>query len=172
MSEGEALMPTDVHTSRSSPASPGQSARRDSLVRLYDQMGDLAKQELLQFAEDLFHEEAGAPNLSGPTLVTPSRPGPGLWDNDRVLFEFQARNGRVACSVSRQALEESGPGRRARRWQLMEAFERLRPRIERIARDKFDAAPETIGILDVSAAELNDHPELATPATALRQEAG
>src|SRR5689334_22448541 len=120
MSEGEALMPTDVHTCRSSRASPGQSARRDSLVRLYDQMGDMAKQELLQFAEDLGDEARGGLSMNDINSAVPSRPEPGRWDNDQVLFGFPGRNGRIACSVSRQALEESGPGRKARRWQLME----------------------------------------------------
>jgi hypothetical protein len=46
-------MPTDPPPQRTSPASPGQSVRRERLAQLYDEMGDTAKQELLQFAEDL-----------------------------------------------------------------------------------------------------------------------
>ena len=47
----------DMNLFRSSPASPGQSDRRDELLRLYGEMTDGAKQELLLFAEDL-HREA------------------------------------------------------------------------------------------------------------------
>ena len=43
----------EVNLFRSSPASPGQSDRRDELLRLYGEMTDSAKQELLLFAEDL-----------------------------------------------------------------------------------------------------------------------
>jgi hypothetical protein len=48
----------DINLFRSSPASPGQSYRRDELLRLYGEMTDSAKQELLLFAEDLHREAA------------------------------------------------------------------------------------------------------------------
>jgi hypothetical protein len=47
----------DMNLFRSSPASPSQSDRRDELLRLYGEMNEGAKQELLLFAEDL-HREA------------------------------------------------------------------------------------------------------------------
>jgi hypothetical protein len=61
--EKEPAMTADLYTSRSSLASPGQGARRDRLTRLYDELGDVAKQELLQFAEDL-SDEAQHPSVA------------------------------------------------------------------------------------------------------------
>ena len=62
------------------------------------------------------------------------------------------------CAISREALESAGGGHTARRWQLLEAFERLRPRIERIALAKARATPEkSIGMMTtISTDELND----------------
>jgi hypothetical protein len=36
-----------------SEASPGQSDRRERLIRIYDELDDAGKQELLRFAEEL-----------------------------------------------------------------------------------------------------------------------
>ena len=57
----------DMNLFRSSPASPGQSDRRDELLRLYGEMTDSAKQELLLFAEDL-HREA-SPGVPRPRVT-------------------------------------------------------------------------------------------------------
>jgi hypothetical protein len=78
-------------------------------------------------------------------------------------------NGRpIACAISRDALEQAGPGRRAQAWRLRETFERLRSRIEDIARERFRAEPPPHGgIVVVSSEELND-PAPAAPAMALR----
>ena len=62
-------MTADMHTSRSSLASPGQGARRDRLTRLYDELGDVAKQELLQFAQDLSDEALARSLESQPGAV-------------------------------------------------------------------------------------------------------
>ncbi len=166
-------MTAHMHTSRSSLASPGQGARRDRLTRLYDELGDVAKQELLQFAEDL-SDEAQHPSAAEMIATARFRSVPGRWDNDCVLFAFQDGNRRISCSVSRQALEAAGPGRGARRWQLMEVFERLRTCIEGIARDKFASAPETSCVIEVLAADLAAGLDVdpAARAAALRRRAG
>ncbi len=85
-----------------------------------------------------------------------------------MSFEIEADGRRVACAVSRDALEQAGPGRRAQAWRLRDAFERLRPQIEDIARERFKAEPHPHGgVVVVSSDELN-HPTPAAPAIALR----
>jgi hypothetical protein len=44
---------TDEPHSDSSPSSPGQSDRRDELLRLFDRLTDKGKQELLRLAKEL-----------------------------------------------------------------------------------------------------------------------
>ena len=97
-----------------------------------------------------------------------SKAAPGRWDDHQILFEIEEGQQQIACSISIEALEEAGPGFGARRWQLLEAFDRLRPRIERIARDRHRAAAGgPIRTIHVNAADLND-PAPAAPAVALR----
>ena len=67
-------MPIYPPPQRSSPASPGQSVCRERLAHLYDEMGDTAKQELLQFAEDLSTQAAPAEAIG--MKVAPIRPEP------------------------------------------------------------------------------------------------
>ena len=80
------------------------------------------------------------------------------WDGDRLLFDVDDGGRRLSCSISREALASAGGGYKARRWQLLEAFERLQPRIERMALAKARAAPmEPIGMTTtISTDELND----------------
>jgi hypothetical protein len=162
-------MPTYPPPQRSSPASPGQSVRRERLAQLYDEMGDTVKQELLQFAEDLSGQATPAEGIG--MHVAPIRPEPASWESDQLRFELQQSNRRISCSVSRQVLEQAGPGRGARRWQLMEAFERLRPRFEQIARNKLIATPWATDVIEIFAvdltATLDEDPEPAAPAAAL-----
>ena len=44
---------TDEPHSDSSPSAPGQSDRREELIRLFDQLTDKGKQELLRLAKAL-----------------------------------------------------------------------------------------------------------------------
>jgi len=100
-----------------------------------------------------------------------AKAAPGRWDDHQVLFEFADGQRDIACSVSVEALEEAGPGHGARRWQVLEAFDRLRPRIERIARDHHRAAAGgPIRTIHVNAGDLND-PAPTAPAAALRRSA-
>lgn len=165
-------MPPNPPPHGSSPASPGQGVRGERLAQLYDEMGDTGKRELVRFAEDLSRQTASAHAIGEVILI---RPEPAHWENDHLHFQLQ-RNRRISCSVSRQALEQAGPGRRARRWQLVEAFERLRPHIEQIAWNRFAAAPESTDIIEIFAAELiaelDDDPDPAAPAVALQRRVG
>jgi Protein of unknown function (DUF1488) len=167
-------MQSDPPPHRSSTASPGHGDRRERLAQFYDGMGDTARQKLLQLAEEL-SERAGSADAIGKRVV-PIRPEPTHWDSDRLYFELQQRSRRILCSVSRQALEQVGPGRGARRWQLVEAFERLRPHIERIAWKRSAAAPGATGVIEILAAELtaelDDGPEPAAPAATLQGSVG
>jgi uncharacterized protein DUF1488 len=105
------------------------------------------------------------------SVENPARLEAGQWDGDRMNFAIDEREQRVQCSVSREALEESGPGHGARPWQLRETFERLRHRIEIIARDKFRAGVvRPHQVIMVSSSDLDD-PEPAAPAAALRKSA-
>lgn len=167
-------MPSGPPPHRSSAASPGHGDRRERLAQFYDEMDDIAKQKLLQFAEDL-SERAESADAIGKRVV-PIRPEPTHWDSDQLHFELQQRSRRISCSVSRQVLEQVGPGRGARRWQLVEAFERLRPHIERIAWKRFAAAPGATDVIEILAAELtaelDDDPEPAAPTVALQGRVG
>ncbi len=99
----------------------------------------------------------------------PTKAMPGRWDDHQILFDIDEGESRIPCSISVEALRESGPGRGARPWQLLEAFEILRPRIERIARDHHRAAGgATTHTIHVSAGDLNE-PTPSAPAVALRQ---
>lgn len=149
--------------SENASVSPGhQVAGADTILRLYNDLGVTRQQELLQFARDLFEENARSP----------LRLGPGRWDDDRVYFEILEGSRRISCSVSREAIEEAGPGRRARRWQLLEAFDRLRPRINQIARNMYERDPDPARIVMISSEDLNSDPAPAAPAVALRARAG
>jgi Protein of unknown function (DUF1488) len=86
------------------------------------------------------------------------------WDGDRLSFEVDNGGRRFGCWMSRKTLASAGPGYKARRWQLLEAVERLWPRIEQIALAKIKAASaQPIGqAMTISIDELNDLP-LAIP---------
>ncbi|HEY6432645.1 MAG TPA: DUF1488 family protein [Acetobacteraceae bacterium] len=85
-----------------------------------------------------------------------------------MSFEIEADGQRVACAISRDTLERAGPGHHAQAWRLRDTFERLRPRLEDIARECFRAEPHPHGgVVVVSSDDLN-HPTPAAPAIALR----
>jgi hypothetical protein len=49
----EGAVPTKTPSDNTSEASPGQSGRRDQLIRIYDKLDDAGKRELLQLAMEL-----------------------------------------------------------------------------------------------------------------------
>jgi hypothetical protein len=51
--EVEGVMPIKTRSANTSLSSPGQSGRRDELIRIYDELDDAGKRELLRFAIEL-----------------------------------------------------------------------------------------------------------------------
>jgi hypothetical protein len=51
--EGTVVMTINPKSETTSEASPGQSEKRDLLIRIYDELSDTAKQELLRLALEL-----------------------------------------------------------------------------------------------------------------------
>jgi hypothetical protein len=47
------IMTTKPRTENTSDSSPGQSGRREQLLRIYDELDDAGKQELLRLAQEL-----------------------------------------------------------------------------------------------------------------------
>jgi hypothetical protein len=50
-------MPTKTRSDNTSEASPGQSDKRDQLLRLYDELDDIRKQELLRIGMELLRSK-------------------------------------------------------------------------------------------------------------------
>jgi len=84
------------------------------------------------------------------------------WQED--LLEFELANGgqQIACSISREALEDAGGGLRAKRWALEDVFNRLHAQITRIVLRKHGTAkPSSRAAIHVSTDDLNREPAIA-----------
>jgi hypothetical protein len=91
------------------------------------------------------------------------------WDTDLLEFELAEGGKQIACSISREALEDAGAGLRARTWQLQEVFDRSHKRIIGILLAKHGAAkPNSRAALHISTDDLNK-PMEAAPARAARR---
>ena len=55
--EGEGIMPINTATDKTSEASPGQSDKRDQLLRIFDELDDIRKQELLRIGMELLRSK-------------------------------------------------------------------------------------------------------------------
>ena len=55
--EGEGIMPTKTRSDSTSEASPGQSDKRDQLLRIYDELDDIRKQESLRISMELLRSK-------------------------------------------------------------------------------------------------------------------
>lgn len=96
---------------------------------------------------------------------TPSVSRP-RWDGSRVLFEIETQGQRVACAISRGALQDLSERRFFKSTELLRCFTEARPRIEAIALNKFNERPESIsGLLSIWADDI-DEPPPASPAVA------
>lgn len=81
------------------------------------------------------------------------------WEGDLLEFEVDNGSRQVACSISREALEDAGAGCRATRWVLLETFNRKHARIARLALDKHaKAKPGSRAAIHISTSELNHAP--------------
>lgn len=82
------------------------------------------------------------------------------WEDDLLEFVLIGADCQISCSISREALEDAGPGRRASRWQLLDVFERLRVKIERIVLAKKEKAKaSSFAAIHVSTDDLNSPPD-------------
>ncbi len=79
------------------------------------------------------------------------------WDRNRILFDIVEQGQPVACAISREALQELCDQRYAKPAELMQAFDRLRDRIESIARMKYRARPSAVeGTLTIWSGDLEE----------------
>jgi hypothetical protein len=79
------------------------------------------------------------------------------WDSDLLEFEVAHNGAQLACSVSREALEDAGGGRGASRWRLQEVADRAHGHIAAIVRAKHALAkPNSRTAIHVSTADLNE----------------
>ena len=84
------------------------------------------------------------------------------WDGSRVLFEIENGGQRVACAISRGALQHIGGPRNFAPADLLKSFANARARIEAIAASKFAAGPESAsGIVSIWEDDVEDPPAVA-----------
>jgi Protein of unknown function (DUF1488) len=112
------------------------------------------------------------------TIFSPSlavRPSPVRWDGNRVLFEIASGKHRIACAVSRAALEEISEQRPCGGAAFVQCFMAARARIEAVVRGKLRAMPPgiprdaAIGTLNIWARDLSDElPPFGAPMQAHR----
>ena len=91
------------------------------------------------------------------------------WDGSRVLFEIADGDERVACAISRKALEDIGGRRLSKTADVLGCFAEARGRIERLALKKVHTRPEGVsGRLGLWADDVDDLPTGGVPAAAHR----
>jgi hypothetical protein len=84
------------------------------------------------------------------------------WDGSRVLFEIAVGGDRVACAISRSALEDLGQRRHLKPADLLLHFARARERIAAIARAKLLArGGDHTGTIGVWSDDIEDFPPAA-----------
>lgn len=102
---------------------------------------------------------------------TTSPPVP-RWDGSRVLFEIADGGSRVACAISRMALEDIGEKRLFKPADLLGCFAKARGRIEGLALEKLRARPDGVsGRLSLWADDVDEPPTGGVPAAAHRGDA-
>ncbi len=88
------------------------------------------------------------------------------WDGSRVLFEIADGGERIACAISRSALQDLSRRRHFKAADLLQCFASARPRIEAIALGKLRArGGDLAGTLTIWADDIEDQP--ATPVAAV-----
>ncbi len=82
------------------------------------------------------------------------------WDRNRVLFEIDDQGTRISCAISREALQDASDRRYGKPAELLASFERIRPRLERVARAKARNRPDAIeGLVFIRSSDLDEAPE-------------
>lgn len=78
------------------------------------------------------------------------------WEDDLLEFELNNAGSQIPGSISREALEDAGAGRRAVRWVLEDTFHRVQARLIPIVLSKHRAAkPGSRAAIHVSSDDLN-----------------
>lgn len=78
------------------------------------------------------------------------------WEDNMLEFELADAGKQIACSISREALEDAGAGQRARNWQLQEVFDRYQKKIIRLLQQKHSTAKaNSRSALHISTDDLN-----------------
>ncbi len=89
------------------------------------------------------------------------------WDGSRVWFEITDGDERIACAISRAALQDLSERRYFKGSELLQCFIKARKRIEELARDKLRATPERVsGPLSIWADDIDDLPPSSAPMAA------
>ena len=79
------------------------------------------------------------------------------WDRNRVLFEIDDHGERIACAISREALQDASERRYGKPAELLASFDRIRPRLVRIARRKARSRPEAVeGLVTIWTGDLDE----------------
>jgi Protein of unknown function (DUF1488) len=79
------------------------------------------------------------------------------WDRNRVLFEIVEGGEYYDCAISREALQDISDRRYAKPVELLACFEKVRPRLERIAREKLRSRSDAIeGMVTIWSGDLDD----------------
>ncbi|MGH7040970.1 MAG: DUF1488 family protein [Acetobacteraceae bacterium] len=90
---------------------------------------------------------------AAPGLVA----APPRWDRNRVLFEIEDDGRLIACAISLQAIQDASGRRFHDAVRLLDCFDKVRPRIERVARSKLRARPHADDhLLTVWSGDLDD----------------
>jgi hypothetical protein len=86
------------------------------------------------------------------------------WDGSRVLFEIADGDERIACAISRAALQDLSPRRHFKAAELLACFANARAHIEAIARGKLARSGSLSGTLSIWADDIEDLPQGDEPA--------
>ncbi|MCK8783157.1 DUF1488 domain-containing protein [Roseomonas sp. NAR14] len=101
-----------------------------------------------------------------------SAPVRASWDGNRMLFEIACGDDRIACAISRGALQDLSEHRRFRPAELIDCFAKYRPRIEALALAKYRARSKSnVGRVHIWAEDIEGPPAglpRAAPRTASR----
>jgi hypothetical protein len=91
------------------------------------------------------------------------------WDGAGIAFEIVEAGQRIACAISRSALQDLAGQRRFRPAELLACFAAFSPRIEAIARAKLRDRPSGIdGVLHIWSDDIDEPPPADTPVEAGR----
>ncbi len=86
-------------------------------------------------------------------------PASPRWDRNRVLFEIVEDGQVLSCAISKEALQDISDRRYAKPAELLTCFDKVRDRVEQVARAKFKVRPDSIdGLVTIWSGDL-DEPE-------------